>query len=305
MWTVLFSPSSLSRSLKEDPGSALQRPDAIVISEDMAKKYFGSDNPIGKIIRKDNSDNLVVTGVMANIPSNSHLQFDFIIPMSFIAHINEMTENLWANFSFYDYVQLDKNFKATPSALAGMEHQMDLIFKQHVKDFDVDLHLQPLTRIHLYSNLQLDLPGQGNIQYVNIFFIVAIIILIVACINFMNLATARSARRAKEVGLRKVVGALRGQLIRQFFGESLLISFFSLVVAILVVWMVLPYFNELAGKTLRIDIGNGKLLFTLLAISASHRSYFRNLSCSFPIRFSTCESVKGKFKKHGRQPPVP
>ncbi len=178
-----------------------------------------------------------------------------------------------------------KILNATPTALASMEHQMDLIFKQHIKDIVIDLHLQPLTRIHLYSNLQLDLPGQGNIQYVNIFFIVAIIILIVACINFMNLATARSARRAKEVGLRKVVGALRGQLIRQFFGESLLISFFSLLVAILMVWMVLPYFNELAGKTLRIDIGNSKLLFTLLAHFSCHGSDFRNLSCPVSLRF--------------------
>ena len=285
--------------VKGDLHNALQRPDGIVITEDMAKKYFGSDNPIGKIIRKDNSDNLVVTGVMANIPSNSHLQFDFIIPMSFLAHSYEMTNNLWDNFSFYDYIQLDKNFKATPAALAGMERQMDLIFKQHVKEFAVDLHLQPLTRIHLYSNLQLDLPGQGNIQYVNIFFIVAIVILIVACINFMNLATARSARRAKEVGLRKVVGALRGQLIRQFFGESLLISFFSLLVAILIVWMVLPYFNELAGKTLHIDIGNGKLLFTLLAISAATGLISGIYPALFLSGFKPVKVLKGNVKSMG------
>ena len=285
--------------LKGDLPSALQRPDGVVITQDMAKKYFGSDNPIGKIIRKDNSDNLVVTGVMANIPSNSHLQFDFIIPMSFLAHYYEMTNNLWDNFSFYDYVQLDKNFKATPAALAGMERQMDLIFKQHVKEFAIDLHLQPLTRIHLYSNLQLDLSGQGNIQYVNIFFIVAIIILIVACINFMNLATARSARRAKEVGLRKVVGALRGQLIRQFFGESLMISFFSLLVAILMVWMVLPYFNGLSGKTLRIDIGNGKLLFTLLAISATTGLISGIYPALFLSGFKPVKVLKGNIKSMG------
>ena len=285
--------------VKGDLQTALQRPDGIVITEDMAKKYFGSENPLGKVLRKDNSDNFVVTGVLANIPSNSHLQFDFLIPMSSIAHHASMTENLWDNFNFYDYVQLDKNFKATPAALAGMEHQMDQIFKQHVKDFDVDLHLQPLTRIHLYSNLQLDLPGQGNIQYVNIFFIVAIIILIVACINFMNLATARSARRAKEVGLRKVVGALRGQLIRQFFGESLLISFFSLVVAILLVWMVLPYFNELAGKTLRIDIGNSKLLFTLLGISAATGLISGIYPALFLSGFQPVKVLKGNLKSLG------
>jgi putative ABC transport system permease protein len=279
--------------------TALQRPDAIVITEDMAKKYFGSDNPIGKIIRKDNSDNLVVTGVMANIPSNSHLQFDFIIPMSFLAHNNEMTESLWGNFNFYDYVQLDKNFKASVPALKGLEHQMDQIFKQHEKDIDIDLHLQPLTRIHLYSNLQLDLPGQGNILYVSIFFVVAIIILIVACINFTNLATARSARRAKEVGLRKVVGAVRGQLIRQFFGESLLISFFSLLVALLVVWMVLPSFNELAGKRLHIDMGNGRLLLTLLGISVVTGLISGIYPALFLSGFQPVKVLKGNLKTRG------
>ena len=112
----------------------------------------------------------------------------------------------------------------------------------------IDFQLQPLTDIHLHSNLQIDLPGHGNIQYVNIFFIVALFILGVACINFMNLATARSARRAKEVGLRKVVGAGRKQLIAQFLGESLIISFLSLLIAIGIVWLLLPAFNHLARK---------------------------------------------------------
>ena len=114
----------------------------------------------------------------------------------------------------------------------------------------VDFQLQPLTGIHLHSDLQIDLPGRGNIQYVNIFFIVALFILAVACINFMNLSTARSARRAKEVGLRKVVGAGRRQLMMQFLGESLMISFLSLLFAIGIVYLLLPAFNHLAEKDL-------------------------------------------------------
>ncbi len=248
-----------------DARTALQRPDGILITEDMAKKYFGNQNPIGKVLRKNSNSDVVVTGVLANIPSNSHLQFDFIIPLSSVRR--DMTANLWTNFVFYDYIQLDDHFNATPAAIAGLEHQMNEIFIQHNQEIRIDILLQPLTRIHLHSNLQIDLAGHGDIQYVNIFFIVAIFILVVACINFMNLATARSARRAKEVGLRKVVGAVRGQLIGQFLGESLLTSFFSLLVAMVLVWLAMPSFNELAGKTLTVSLWDGRMLLTLLGIS--------------------------------------
>ena len=115
-------------------------------------------------------------------------------------------------------------------------------FLENNPNIKIDFNLQPLTSIHLHSQLQIDLPGHGNIQYVNIFFIVALFILAVACINFMNLSTARSARRAKEVGLRKVVGAGRNQLIVQFLGESLSIAFFSLFIAIGIVYLLLPFF---------------------------------------------------------------
>src|SRR5258708_34884778 len=248
-----------------DARTALQRPDGILITEDMAKKYFGNQNPIGKVLRKNSNSDVVVTGVLANIPSNSHLQFDFIIPLSSVRR--DMTANLWTNFVFYDYIQLDDHFNATPAAIAGLEHQMNEIFIQHNQEIRIDILLHPLTRIHLHSNLQIDMAGHGDIQYVNIFFIVAIFILVVACINFMNLATARSARRAKEVGLRKVVGAVRGQLIGQFLGESLLTSFFSLLVAMVLVWLAMPSFNELAGKTLTVSLWDGRMLLTLLGIS--------------------------------------
>jgi len=253
--------------VRGDVRTALQRPDGILITGEMARKYFGSEDPIGKVIRKDNSSNVVVTGVLANIPSNSHLQFDFIIPMSAVEHDPQYILGLWTNFIFYDYIRLDEHFRATPAAIAGLERQMLGIFGQHNKEIKIDLRLQPLTRIHLHSNLQFDLPGNGNIQYVNIFFVVAIFILIVACINFMNLSTARSARRAKEVGLRKVIGAVRRQLVVQFLGESLLISFFSLLVALVLVGLALPSFNALAGKELTVSIWDGRMFLTLLGIS--------------------------------------
>src|SRR5665647_929221 len=187
--------------LKGNPNTALQQPDGILITEDMAKKYFGNEDPMGKTIKKDNSTNLIVTGVLANSPSNSHLKFDFILPMSSIeATDDDLKNKVWGNFNYYTYLQLDKNFDPSTANLSKLTARIKEIYKPHNPDMKVDFHLQPLTSIHLHSDMQIDLPGQGNIQYVNIFFIVAFFILAVACINFMNLATARSSRRAKEVG---------------------------------------------------------------------------------------------------------
>jgi len=285
--------------VKGDVKTALMRPDGIVITEDLATKYFGKDNPLGKVLRKDNHEDVVVTGVLANIPTNSHLQFDMLVPMTSPGIVRELNANLWDNFSFYDYLQLDDHFNATPAALAGMERKMNDIFKDQKTGIRIDLRLQPMTRIHLYSNLQIDLSGQGNIQYVNIFFIVAIFILVVACINFMNLATARSARRAKEVGLRKVVGAVRGQLVGQFLGESLLISFFSLLVAILIVLLVLPSFATLAGKTLSVSLWDGKLLLTLLGISLATGLISGSYPALFLSGFQPVKVLKGNLKSLG------
>jgi len=285
--------------VKGDVKTALMRPDAVVITEDMARKYFGKDDPLGKVLRKDNHEDVVVTGVLANIPTNSHLQFDMLIPMTSPGIVRELNSNLWDNFSFYDYLQLDDHFNATPAALAAMENQMNDIFKKQKTGIRIDLRLQPLSRIHLYSNLQIDLPGGGNIQYVNIFFIVAVFILLVACINFMNLATARSARRAKEVGLRKVVGAVRRQLIGQFLGESLLISFFSLLVAMLVVWLVLPSFAELAGKTLSVSLWDGRLLLILLSISIATGLISGSYPALFLSGFQPVKVLKGNLKTLG------
>jgi len=285
--------------VKGDVRTALQRPDGILLTEDMAKKYFGNEDPIGKVLRKDNNSNVVVTGVLANIPSNSHLQFDFIIPMSSFEHEQEYIAGYWTNFIFYDYIQLDEHFDATPAAIAGLQRQMLRIFEQHNKEIKIDLTLQPLTSIHLHSNLQFELPGNGNGQYVNIFFVVAIFILIVACINFMNLATARSARRAKEVGLRKVIGAVRGQLIAQFLGESLLISFFSLLLAVVLVGLALPSFNELAGKQLTVRLWDWRLLLALLGISVVTGLVSGSYPALFLSGFKPVKVLKGNLRTMG------
>jgi len=242
-------------------------PNGIVLTDKMATKYFGSDDPIGKVMRMDNASDLTVTAVI-HIPANSHLQPDFIIPISFIADTEwDIKNNVWGNFNYYTYLKVDDNFIASPQRIAGLENRITDLYKTKEPRLKVKFELQPLLDVHLHSNFMADVPGHGNADYVFMLSIIAIFILIVACINFMNLSTARSARRAKEVGLRKVSGALRIQLIGQFLSESLIISFVALSIGILIVFLSLPYVNELAGRNLSLNIFDAKILLTLLTIT--------------------------------------
>ncbi len=280
--------------------TALHRIDGVLITESIAKKYFGKEEALGKTLRKDNGNYVTVTGVLADIPSNSHLQFDFILPLASIAQSeNDIKNNVWDNFNFYSFLLLDEKFDPTAANISDFNRRMDEIYKKHVKDIKVNFQLQPLTKIHLHSNLQVDVTGHGNIQYVKIFFIVAIFILIVACINFMNLATARSARRAKEVGLRKVVGAMRGQLIGQFLGESVLISFFALLLAVGMVFLCLPLFNYIAGKQLTIHFLDGKLWLGLLCIAFITGVLSGIYPALFLSGFRPAKVLKGSLNKMG------
>jgi putative ABC transport system permease protein len=286
--------------IKGNAETALTRPDAVLITEDMAKKYFGNEDAFGKILKRDNKDNVVVTGVLKNIPANSHLQFDFIMPMSAIAQSDwRLKDNIWASYDFYDYIQLDENFKATPVALAGLSGQVNKIVGEHIKEDPPKIRLQALADIHLHSDYHSSLPGQGNIQYVHTFFVVSLFILAVACINFMNLATARSARRAKEVGLRKVVGAGRMQLIGQFLGESLFISFIALLIAVGIVYLLLPVFNNLAGKELSIQLLDGKLIALLLGIALFTGLISGSYPALFLSGFRPVEVLKGNMNMKG------
>ncbi len=288
--------------VKGNPATALNRPDAVLITQDMAEKYFGTEDVLGKVLRKDNGHDVIVTGVLANIPSNSHLQFDFILPMSSIAQTNQnIKNNIWDNFDFYAYVQLDKNFKPSVTNIDAFNKQMDRIYKTHIPDkvLKVNFWLQPLPDIHLHSHYNIDLAGHGNILYVNIFFVVALFILAVACINFMNLATARSARRAKEVGLRKVVGAGRRQLIAQFLGESLLIALIALIIAVAVVWLLLPAFNQLAGKQLSVHLFQGKILTILISIALLTGLISGSYPALFLSGFRPVSVLKGNMKSMG------
>lgn len=276
--------------------TALQRPGSIVITETLAKKYFDKQDAMGKLIRVDNGDQFMVTGILANIPSNSHLQFDVLLPMSYLAKTSsDLKEKTWGNFNFYTYLRLDK--KVTTASLPRLVGRVQEAFnKRQGKDAKIEFQLQPLTDIHLHSDLQIDVPGHGNMQYVRIFFLAAIFIIAVACINFMNLATARSANRAKEVGLRKVVGAARYQLVLQFLGESMIMSFFSLFVAILIVWIALPAFNGLADKDLSLHLLEGKPIAGLLAIALLTGLVAGSYPALLLSGFAPVKVLKGKLR---------
>lgn len=282
--------------LKGNKQNALNQPDAILLTEAMATKYFGKENPVGQTLVLTNRGNLTVTGVLANPPANSHLQFDFILPIT--TEASNQLNTVWGNFNHYSYLLLDKNALKSATALVNLEKQIRAVYQKHIPEstLKVAFHLQPLIAIHLHSNLQIDLAGNGNILYVKIFFVVAIFILIVACINFMNLATARSARKAKEVGLRKVVGASRIQLIVQFLGESTFLSFISLLVAIGLVFLFLPAFNELAGTRLALELLNVKLILTLLGIAIATGLIAGSYPAFYLSRFQPSKVLKGPVK---------
>lgn len=254
--------------LQGDKNSVLSRPDGAVITEAAAIKYFGKGNAIGKVLHVDNStngNNYVVTGVLKNLPHNSHLQFEVLLP---IDYYNKDNGNVWDNFSVYSYVQLDASVKATPTFIAGLEKQINSIYKLNDKsNTKTSFTLQPLADIHLHSRFLMDVAGQGNSQNVTIFLLIAVFILVIACINFMNLSTALGAQRAKEVGLRKTIGAMRFQLIAQFISESLLVSLLSLVIGIAIAWLLLPVFNIISFKAITIDLLDFKIIGELLLLA--------------------------------------
>lgn len=282
--------------LNADPSSVLSAPNDIVLSKEIAIKYFGSVDVLGKTIRMNNRDVFTVKGVAENVPASS-LQFDCILPLSYAAGLDSaLHNNSWTSFMFYTYFELEPTH---PSRAASLIPRVKAIYDQHNSLTKADFTLQPLTDIHLHSNLQIDLPGQGNIGYVRSFIIVAFFILAVASINFMNLATAKSSRRAKEIGLRKVMGSRQSDLIIQFFGESLLISIVSLLFAVAIVFVSLPGFNHLTGKSLSIRADDGFLWSGMFGIALLTGLLAGSYPAIFLSGFNPVHVLKGKLNKGG------
>src|SRR5688500_14554299 len=281
---------------KGDKEQALLNPEGIVITEEMALKYFGSTDVLDKIIRKNNKDDFTVTGVIANVPVNSHIQFDFVQPMRYLARTSrDLKNNVWDNFNYYTYLKLYEKADKSQAGIEDIEKRMQAIYKKNEPVLKVGFVLQPLARVHLHSNFLADIAGHGNAQNVYIFTIVAVFILVVACLNFMNLATARAARRAKEVGLRKVVGAIRRHLIAQFLAESLVVALLALLLALLIIFLVLPYFNTLGGKNLALDFTNVQIIAGLLGITVFTGLVAGSYPALYLSGFVPATVLKGSF----------
>lgn len=250
--------------IKGDPHTALVAPNTIVISRSVAKRYFGNEDPVGKVLQfKDSKSAATVTGMFDEIPANSHFHFGILASMSTLAEAREPT---WLNSNFFTYLVLPEHYDSKkleaklPQVIdkyvgPQLQKAMGLTFEQFKKNGNsIGLYLQPLTDIHLHSDLTGDMEPYGNISYVYIFSAVAIFMLLIACINFMNLSTAAAFKRAREVGIRKVMGSVKGQLIRQFLLESLVLTAIALGLALLLVYIALPFFNTITGQKLDLNL---------------------------------------------------
>lgn len=229
-----------------DPETALDELYSIVITKEMADKYFPDEEPMGKMLRLNNEYSLKVTAVIEKAPLNSSFRFNFCIPFHFLEEVGrDLSQYGWN--SYYSYILLKEGVTEEAIEEKIIKHIED----QHDEEDEsnVDLWLHPLTKVHLYSTR-----GGGQIDQVYILSAVAIFILLIACINFMNLATARSSKRAREIGLRKVVGASRGKIIFQFLVDSLLLSFISMIFSAIIVVAVMPAFNRLADSQLSFNL---------------------------------------------------
>lgn len=241
--------------IKGDPNTALNDPTSIVITESTAQLFFDNQDPINQLIRVDNGQELKVTGVIQDPPRNSKFKLDYVFPFGYYEATQPWvhnTRNYWDNNSFQLYVQLTEN--ATEAEVNSSIQ--NIIKENNPKAPTAKLFLHPMSKWRLYSKFENGENTGGTIEYVQLFTAIAIFVLIIACINFMNLATARSESRAREVGIRKSVGSRRKELIFQFLGESLLITLISFLLALTIVELVLPFYNTLVEKTISIDYGN-------------------------------------------------
>lgn len=287
--------------IEGDAAKSLQDPNSIVVSKSFANKYFGNTNPIGKTVQIG-IQSFKVTGLIDEVPENTHFHFDAFMSMSIAPNVPQT----WSNIGFYTYLVLNKN--ADPKKL---EAKFPDLVRQHVvpeiaKDMGVSIaeaqksvntirfFLQPLTAIHLFSHTKYELEANGDIQYIYIFSALAIFILLLACVNFTNLTTAKSAKRAREVGIRKVLGSEKKQLVIQFLTESILLTFFAILFAFLFAYLLMPYFDQLSGKHSHFALLiSGKYLISILLIGLGVGTLAGLYPAFFLSGFNTISTLKG------------
>ena len=278
-----------------DMRTALKEPNTAVVEEKTAQKYFGSQSPIGKRIRFGNNEEYEITGVLRS-PENSHLKINFLFsyttyPKLWPEMTNKDWEENWGWYDFFNYIQLKPGTDAKQ-----LEGKFPQFVKKHGAEGDsakIKLSLQHLPDIHLYSDLIQEAGVNGNGQSVYFLTIIALGILLIAWVNYINLATARAVERAKEVGVRKSIGAARAQLAFQFVGEAFIINFLAVFVSIGLLVISIPLFNALSGKSLTNSILSDTYFWSVLSAFVFRWFYaFRNLSCFGIVFLSACESIE-------------
>jgi len=277
----------------------LIEPCSAIISKKMAQKYFGHSNPLGKVL-SIHGVQTKITGVIQAIPANSHFRFKFLISLDTLEspefrNVAYDMLNNWRSHNFYGYLLLSEGVSS-----AELEKKFVPFLERHfnTKITDFDLYLQPLRKVHLYSgNFSYDIStSNSDVAYVYIFSAIAFFILIIACINYMNLTTARAANKAKEVGTRKIVGATRIQLIQQFLGESIILLFIALVIALLLASLMLPVLNSLAGSDFAVDSDNLLYILGLLLAASLILGFAAGIyPALFLSTFQPLHSLRGKL----------
>ncbi len=278
--------------VKGDPATALNGGYSILLTQTMAKNVFGNEDPMGKTIKVDNKDIFTVTGIVKDLPNNTRFKFDYLTNWDYVIRRGE-DDSSWGNNSTRTYVLLKPNASIV-SANAKIKSLKPKYDKDEVAAWEMFLY--PASHWRLYSNFTNGKEDGGLIDFVKLFGVIGFFVLLIACINFMNLSTARSEKRAKEVGIRKVVGAQKKSLIGQFLGESLLLSFIAGIVALVIVQISLPAFSRLTDKSLHMDFSNvsfwlaglGFVVFTGI-VAGSYPAFF--LSSFQPVKV-----LKGTFK---------
>ena len=283
--------------IRGNPETWLQAPFQMLVTEEMAEKYFGSEDPLGKSIKIDNKYTYNITGIVGKMPENSHFKFNMIGSLSSLDQIRKDL-NMWLGFNYATYILMEGH----PSIEEVTAKYNDLLMSNIPDQFqklgaEVEIFLQPMKSIHLHSHLEGEMEPPGNPGFIRILTTIALFILLIACINFMNLATAQSSKRAKEVGMRKVLGAHRGKLIGQFLGESLLLSFISLIIAVMLIILLLPVFNHLVEKDLVFNpVQNGVILLGLVGITLLAGFFAGAYPAFFLSAFIPLEALKSRFK---------
>jgi putative ABC transport system permease protein len=274
-----------------DPGTALKERNSIVLTEKLARKYFGDDDAIGKIITLNTTDAFQVTAVLADLPKNSSLQFDYLLPFEKYFEDNKQWLDQWGNNNIRTYLQL-----AEGTDLVNFDKKFRHEIREHNEDTNVELFVQPFGEVYLRGEFEEGKQSGGRIEYVQIFFVVAIFVLGIACINFTNLSTAQASRRAKEVGLRKVIGAIPRQLFRQFMSESFLTVIIAALIGILLTVLVLPYFNDLTGKTLSLNLLDTRIVLIFLLLIFSTAILAGSYPAIFISEFKPVQVLKGQLR---------